>query len=113
MMTANMLPMLGARPAIGSTFAADASEPGNGHVILLSHSLWQSRFGAARDIIGRRLMVDGGPYTVIGVMPPTFEFPTAAVKFWVPLTIDRGNLTSLWATAGGWFVGRLRTGYSS
>jgi putative ABC transport system permease protein len=113
MMTANMLPMLGARPAIGSIFAADASEPGNGHVILLGHSLWQSRFGAARDIVGRRLMVDGAPYTVIGVMPPTFEFPTAAVKFWVPLTIDRGNLPSLWATAGGWFVGRLRTGYAT
>jgi putative ABC transport system permease protein len=113
MMTANMFPMLGARPLMGSTFAVDASEPGNGHVMMLSHALWQSRFGAAPDIVGRKLMVDGASYTVIGVMPPTFAFPTTAVNFWVPLTIDRGSLPSLWATAGGWFVGRLRSGYST
>jgi putative ABC transport system permease protein len=113
MMTANMFPMLGARPLIGSTFAADASEPGNGHVMILSHALWRSRFGAAPDIVGRRLLVDGAPYTVVGVMPPTFAFPTKDVNFWVPLTIDRGSPSALWATAGGWFVGRLRSGYST
>lgn len=108
--TSNMLPLLGVHPQLGTGFTATASDPGNNHVIVLSDGLWRQRFGADPNIVGRRLAVDGQPFIVAGVMPSDFRFPTARVEFWVPIVINRANLTSLWATGGGWFVARLRAG---
>lgn len=108
--TPNLLSMLGVRPMLGTAFPANASDPGNGSIMLLSYGLWQRRYGAAYDVVGRKLTVDGLRYTVVGVMPPSFRFPTARAEFWVPLTIDRSQLPALWASAGGWYVARLRAG---
>src|SRR5207249_856518 len=74
--TPNLFPMLGVRPLIGSAFAPNAGDPGNGTVVLLSHGLWQRRYGSDRAIVGRRISVDGVPYTICGVMPATFHFPS-------------------------------------
>jgi putative ABC transport system permease protein len=110
MVTSNMFNVLGVTPRIGSGFSANANDPGNDHVIVLSHGLWTRRYGADRNILGRVLNVDGQPFTVVGVMSPDFRFPTSLAEFWVPITIDRGNLPGIWATGGGWYVGRLRNG---
>src|SRR5439155_22814323 len=83
--TPNLLPILGVTPYIGGGFAPDASNPGNGRVMLLSHGLWIRRYGGDRGIVGRRVAVDGVPYTIIGVMPPRFQFPSTNAEFWTPL----------------------------
>src|SRR5438046_9903650 len=63
----------------------------------MSHGLWQRRFGADRSIIGRAVMLNGESYTVAGVMPPTFQFPSREDQLWVPIAFtpkevtDRGN----------------------
>jgi putative ABC transport system permease protein len=72
--SADLFPLLGVQPALGRVFLPKEDEPGN-HVVILSHELWQRRFGADRNILGRTLTLDGKGYQVIGVMPPRFTYP--------------------------------------
>lgn len=65
---------LGVRPVLGRTFLPSEDRPGN-PVAVLSHSLWQHRFGADPGVIGHSIVLDGRPYTVVGVMPHGFRFP--------------------------------------
>lgn len=66
---------LGVRPVLGRDFAEAEDQPGAPRVAILSHDAWQKRFQARRDVAGQVLVLDGVPYTVIGVLPPTFHFP--------------------------------------
>jgi putative ABC transport system permease protein len=88
--SANLFPLLGVQPMLGRTFLANEDEPGN-HVVILSHDLWQRRFGADRGIVGRSVTLDGKQFQVIGVMPPRFTFPITAVspELWIPMSILR------------------------
>jgi predicted permease len=61
---------LGIRAALGRTFAPEDEQPGQDHVVILSHPLWQERFGARRDAIGQSTRLNGQRYTIVGVMPP-------------------------------------------
>lgn len=70
--------------ALGRTLIDGEDQRGRDRVMVLSHGLWQSRFGAAGDVLGQTVKLNGEPYTVVGVMPPGFRFPRA-VTFWVPL----------------------------
>jgi predicted permease len=79
--------VLGVPPLIGRTFAGDEEEPGKNHVVVLSYRLWGLRFGGDRNIVGRRITLDGQPYTIIGVMPRSFQYPPG-VELWTPLVID-------------------------
>src|SRR5262245_39083186 len=72
--TAELLPLLGVSPLVGRDFAAEEFQPGYDQVALISHRLWQSRFGADPQIIGQAVTLDQRSYTVIGVTPPRFEF---------------------------------------
>jgi putative ABC transport system permease protein len=91
-MTADMLPLLGVAPALGRTFTADEDLPGRPTVVLLSDGLWRRRFAGDRRVIGRQVMLDDAPATVIGVMPPDFQLPRhyagAAMEAWAPLALD-------------------------
>jgi len=73
-----------AAPVLWRTFAADEDQPGDDKVVVLGKAFWQSHFGSNRNALGQKLMLDGDAYTVIGVMPPTFDFPPKA-QVWVPL----------------------------
>ncbi|MEP6769640.1 MAG: ABC transporter permease [Acidobacteriota bacterium] len=89
-MTSEILPFLGVRPLIGRVFAAEEQEPGKEHEVVLSHAIWQRRFGANRRIVGETINLDGEPYTVIGVMPPAFRFPPfwqRGAQLWAPLSL--------------------------
>ena len=97
-MSADMLPMLGIQPAKGRWFALEEEKAGAPGTLILSDSLWKMRFGADPAVIGRKLVLDGMPYTVIGIMPASFSFPKRDVRVWIPLQLeearfeDRGDL---------------------
>jgi len=84
--------VLGATPQIGRTFLPEEGEPGRDNVVVLSHALWQSRFGADPDVLTRQLNINDRSYTVIGVMPADFADP-AGGELWVPLAFTAGQLT--------------------
>jgi len=79
----NAFPVLGVAPIVGRTLSP-ADEERRDHVVVLSYSLSQRRFGAAADAIGKRLELDGRPFEIVGVMPDGFYFPAKDVQFWVP-----------------------------
>ncbi|HWM90653.1 MAG TPA: ABC transporter permease [Thermoanaerobaculia bacterium] len=84
--TAGYFPVLGVRPALGRLFSEEEETRGD-RVALLSHGLWQRRFGGDAGIVGRTVGLDGEPHQVIGVMPADFRSPVEAVpvQLWVPL----------------------------
>jgi putative ABC transport system permease protein len=86
--TTNMFATLGVQPILGRDFLPEEGQAGKENVVILSNGLWQRRFGAAPDIIGRQISVNGQPFTVVGVMPQGFEFPRAAAELWSPLAPD-------------------------
>jgi putative ABC transport system permease protein len=83
--TANLAETLGARPLAGRWFA-EAETRGDGEpVVVVSERLWRERFGSDPTLIGRAIVVEGSPRTVIGVMPRSFEMPSGAIRIWLPL----------------------------
>src|SRR5438132_7330445 len=74
--SSNLFDLLGVRPIIGRTFVAQEDQPGT-KVVLLNESLWKRRFGGDPAVIGRALNLNGEPYTVVGVLPPTVRLPTS------------------------------------
>ena len=84
--TASLLPTLGLSPALGRWFTADEEVPGRDRVLVLSHALWRSRFGGDPAAVGKTVTVDNDPYTVVGVLPDSFELPDKA-EAWVPLAL--------------------------
>jgi putative ABC transport system permease protein len=76
--------VLRARPLLGRVFSPEEDRPGSNHVIVLSYKFWRDRFGADPNIVGRDITLDSQPYSVVGVMPEKFRFPSFA-EAWVPL----------------------------
>jgi len=95
--TADVLPALGVRPALGRIFADGEDAVGAPPTVILSDRLWRAAFAADSAIVGRTILLDDIPREVIGVMGPEFGFPSRRVQFWVPLTfppntfVDRSN----------------------
>ena len=97
--TADMFGLLGVKPHLGRTFNSDEDKPGNDRVIILSDRLWQRRFNADQNVVGRQITLDGNGYTIIGVMPPSFQFApfwATHAEMWAPLNLaarvtDRGG----------------------
>jgi putative ABC transport system permease protein len=85
---------VGVRPALGRAFANHEEDP-DAHAVILSHGLWQSRFGAKQDIVGQPVIMNGERYDIVGVMPPAFDFPStligSRVELWVPLAWRAGQ----------------------
>ncbi len=105
--SANSFDLLRVEAALGRSFTEAETVPGAPPVILLSHRLWRGRFGADPSIVGRDVVADGRPHTVVGVMPEGFGFPIAEA-FWLPLRLD---LSTLERGRGRLDVfGRLRNG---
>ena len=83
----NFFRVLGAEPLLGRTFTAEESQPGRNRVVVISHRLWQRLFAGDQSAVGQALTLNGQSYTVIGVMPPSFEHPRADHEVWTPLVI--------------------------
>ena len=103
----SLFPLLGVQPAVGSAFQGDEKESENQRVVILSHGLWQRRFGGSTGIIGQNLRLDGESYTVAGVMPKGFAFPQG-VDLWVPLAFGRAALPEERGAHGFTAVARMK-----
>ncbi|MGH7619916.1 MAG: ABC transporter permease [Gemmatimonadaceae bacterium] len=106
----NFFQTLGVHPALGRGFADGESSPDRWNVVVLSHALWVSQFGADPSVLGRVVDLDGTPHRVVGVMPASFEAFQAGVDAWLPLQIDRTSRFYTGQTALAF--GRLAPGAS-
>jgi predicted permease len=110
--TTNFLPLLGVQPQMGRVFREDEIRWDGPGAILLTHGFWVRRFGADPGVLGRALLIDGEPNTVVGILPASFDFPTvfapgSRVDFLAGFPLNeetnlQGNTLAL--------VGRLRSG---
>jgi len=103
--SANLLPLLGVQPALGRSFSIEEADQGQ-RLVLISHRLWQTRFGGSRDALGATLVLNGVPSQIVGVLPADFQIAKIAADVWEPHTTHR-------TVRGGqtWFaIARLRPG---
>ncbi|HEY7180841.1 MAG TPA: ABC transporter permease [Blastocatellia bacterium] len=106
----NFFKLMGVNTALGRAFTAEEEQPGRDKVVVLSHSLWQRRFGADPGILNRTITLSDEPYVVVGIMPPGFQFPEKT-EIWGPLAPDEGMRSD--KARFGFFlpvVGRLKPG---
>ncbi|HEX7317495.1 MAG TPA: ABC transporter permease [Pyrinomonadaceae bacterium] len=121
--SANLFPTLGVSPELGRTFVPEEEVQGSNNSVILSHSLWERRFGSDKDILNKTLNLNGVNYKVVGVMPKGFNFPskdvmpnggaglTKPMDLWVPLALGPRD----WQARGSRYlfaVGRLKPGVS-
>jgi len=110
--TASFFSLLGVEPMLGRGFVAEEDRPGGPQVCVLSHELWQRRFGSDSSIVGKSVTLDGKSYTVLGVMPARFEF----VSNFKPALYVPFDLRETAGVAPGelhmfpWVIARLRPG---
>ena len=89
--SSSAIPLLKVTPELGRNFSPEEDQYGSGRVVLLSHSLWQSQYSAAPDIVGKSIYLDETAYTVVGVMPASFRFPldgapaSERASLWLPM----------------------------
>jgi putative ABC transport system permease protein len=83
--SANLFALLGVEPRLGRAFLPEEDSPGAGRVVVISHALWQRRFGSDEKIVGKAVTLNGESYMVVGVMPPGFQFPSREDELWVPI----------------------------
>lgn len=114
--TVDFFTTLRAQASIGRAYVPQAGRAQAPDEVVLSHALWQQRYGGRTDIVGTRLLLDGTPWTVVGVMPERFgvrtnELPESHADIWVPFTLEPGNRVGM----GGYLnvVGRLNAGVST
>ncbi|HEX8096695.1 MAG TPA: ABC transporter permease, partial [Pyrinomonadaceae bacterium] len=89
--SANFFSLLGVEPQLGRGFLPEEDQPGGSRVVIMSNGLWQRRFGSDANIVGKPLTLNGESYTVVGVMPARFQFPTREDDLWVPIAFDRAE----------------------
>jgi len=105
--TPDLLPFIGVPPMLGSVITPRNSA--SLQIAVLSHDLWRTQFDADRAIVGKVVRLDGKPFTVIGVMPPSFRFPARNIELWTPILMEKDD----WEDRGNNFfrvVGKLKPG---
>jgi predicted permease len=121
--SASFFPMLAIHPALGRTFTEDEDRPGRDHVVVLSDALWTRAFHRDPAVVGRKIVLDGAPYDVVGVLPPGIRVPTqgnllsndfgnAEAELWKPFAIGDSDLAIL-AEFNYGCLGRLKPGVST
>ncbi|HET8547423.1 MAG TPA: ABC transporter permease, partial [Bryobacteraceae bacterium] len=88
--TPSLFEALGVRAAFGRTFQPREGAAGHEHVLILSDALWRDRFNADPNIIGQSATLSGESYTIVGVMPPGFSFPSRRYSLWIPAALESG-----------------------
>jgi putative ABC transport system permease protein len=110
LVSAEFFSVLGARPEFGRTFYPGEDIAGRDNYVILSHSLWEQRFGADPSILGHSIELEGISREVVGVMPAEFSFPSTKTQVWLPLHNDPRDTVAYWAGDFMPVIGRLRPG---
>jgi len=108
----NFFTLLGTPPRLGRTFEAGEDRPARDRVVILSHALWQYRFGSDPNVIGRPVALDGVAREVVGVMPPDFTFPSPSTQLWIPARFDSTNEEEYWNYGWMSLIARLQSSSS-
>jgi len=111
--SANFFSLLGAQTALGRVFVPGEDQPGKDNVVILSHALWEQKFGGDRAVIGRWVTLEGETHQVVGVMPRGYLVGASNTQFWIPLRLDPRNIGAYWASGFMPVVGRLREGIAA
>lgn len=110
-----LFPILGVDPLLGRTFTSEEDSLGR-RVAVLSYGLWKQRFGGDRSILGRTISLERIPYTIVGVMPPSFTFPCLlgyrAAAIWVPMSFTARERASVGDNFDIGLIARLSPGVS-
>ncbi|HET9267911.1 MAG TPA: ABC transporter permease [Vicinamibacterales bacterium] len=110
--TGNFWSVLGVRPLHGRVFT-ETEDVNGARVVVISHGLWQRRFGASPEIVGRTIMLNDTPHEVVGVMPREFYFmPARDIDVWMPASFAPGMLMNGWGWLDLQTVARLKPGVS-
>lgn len=107
--SANFFTLLGVEPVIGRTFQEGEDKPGAPLVTVLTYGMWKSKFGGDPGIIGQSLTINGQNYTVIGVLPASFQFAPRTADLWVPYQPNEATLTRR-TLHGTNLIARLKSG---
>jgi len=110
--SANLFQVLGVGVQLGRAFRPGEDQAGRDNVLILSHELWQDRFGGDPGILGRVVTLGGVDRQVVGVASSGFAFPDSTTAFWIPLHLDPRDPTAYWARGFMPVVARLRNGVS-
>jgi predicted permease len=109
--TANYFSVLGASPELGRTFAAGEDHEGYNHVVVLSHRLWERKFGSDPSLIGKAVRLNNERYTVIGVMPLQFRLMSFQGEVWIPLVLNESQQSAAARQERNLYLfGRLKAG---
>ncbi|MFN0107079.1 MAG: ADOP family duplicated permease [Bryobacteraceae bacterium] len=108
--SANFFQVLAAPPLLGRTSQQGEDRPGRLRVAVLSHAFWIRHFARNPAIVGQHFILDESPYEIIGVMPPSFQFPAPDANFWVPMRLDPRNIGEYWGGGGVATFARLAPG---
>jgi predicted permease len=116
--SASLFYLLGVNPAKGRVISSQEDQPNAAHVVVISEALWRGRYGANPTLVGGTIEIDRQPYSVIGIMPPSFAFPFAGMPhsrpadLWVPLALTPDEIRSTSANFGISVMARLKPGIS-
>ncbi|MBI3473725.1 MAG: ABC transporter permease [Candidatus Solibacter usitatus] len=110
--TANFFPLLGAEPLLGRVLQPEDDKPGAPRVVVISHRLWQRRFGGDPGIAGRSITLGGAPHAVVGVMPPGFQFLSPTSELWSAMGLDPARNYRQSSGRYMYAVARLKPGVS-
>lgn len=111
--SANFFGVLGVRPVLGRDFQPEDDVPNGPNVVLLSHELWETRFGGRASVVGETIQLNGLSWEVIGVLPPQLSNPFAATEVFAPRVFEVGGLTPEQIQNGAGYaqpIARLRPG---
>jgi predicted permease len=117
--SAGVFPVLGVAPQLGRTFTDEEDRPGTG-VVVISHGLWQRRFGGSPAALGATILLDREPRTIVGIMPASFQFPLRGPRIngdpaevWVPVAVTATQRAQRGAEYNYGVLGRLRPGVTT
>ncbi len=108
----DVFPAFGVQPVIGRNFTFEEDYGGKDGVIILSYDYWQARMGGRPDVVGTALATDGGPRTIIGIMPPGFTVAGEKADFFIPFAQTVEQLRAYSGRGASFGVARLRDGVS-
>jgi predicted permease len=111
LVTPSWFKLLRVSPMLGRAFTDDEGEVGRDQEVILSHGLWEQLYAGDKSALGRSLRISGRPFTVVGVMPPNFDFIDPGVRLWMPLAFTPEEKTV--HHSNNWYhIGRLKRGAS-